>query len=384
MKKILYILILIVSITLCGCWGHIDMNDLNILYGVGVDLNRDNEYVFVTESISPIGNKDETQKTSPLNFYTSKGESIFEAARNLTKTASGKRTFYQTCQVIGVGENLCETSLTPIIDFFTRDSKRRSTSYLVIVDGNAPDFFIKNSNSSQPLSTQLVDIIKLYKYTGYAVNMNLAQTITKSKSVDGTVLLNKFKLNPSEKGQNKVEPVLDGSGVFYKNKLIGFLNSQETMAANIVSKQIKQTTLVVNKDNNETPYYNTTVEFSNLKIKFNPIVENDKYVMNMDIYAKASIVEYTEKESFKNYNYNELENLISESLKKLIYSTYVKSKNELKVDALGFGKYFSQKNKSISNMTTEGWNNVFCNKFSLNLNVKTNIINTGCTLEKSD
>lgn len=283
-----------------------------------------------------------------------------------------------------MGKNLCENNLTPVIDFFTRDPKRRATNYPVIFDGYVPEFFLKNGESSEPLSARLISIIKLYKYTGYAVNMNLAQTVSRSKNIAGTVLLNKFKLTPSNKIENVYEPILDGTGVFYKNKLMGYFSTQETMVANIISKQIKNAVLVINKDKDNSLYPNITVELSSFKIKFIPIIENDKYTMNVDIKTKGAIVEYCENQSLKDYDYKELENLVSKSLTDLITNTYLKSQKEFKVDALGFGKYFSQKHKVVSKMKPEEWTDIFCNKFNLKLNVKINIITTGSTIEKSD
>lgn len=380
MKKLLNFMIIIMSITLCGCWGHVDLNELNILYGLSVDFNKDNKYVFITEGISPIGSKEEHGGKSKVNYYTSTGESIFGAARNLTNTAAGKRNFYQSCQAIIIGQSLCEDNITPVIDFFTRDAKRRLTIYPLVFEGNILDLPQKMQVNEEPLSTKLVNIINLHKYTGYSVHKNLAETVTYSKGVPGTVLLNKFKIDTN----NNNEPVIDGTGVFYKNKLVGNFDSEETMVANIISKDINRAVVVVNKDNNLPYYNNITVEISKFKTKFLPVVEDDKYVMKVDIKMVGKIVEYSEGDSLLEYNFKELENIVSKYLTDLINKTYLKSKIEFKVDALGFGEYFSKKYKYISKMKPEEWNYIFNNNFELKLNLKTNIVNTGSTVEKSD
>lgn len=380
MKKLLSFIIIIISITLCGCWGHLDLNELNILYGLSIDFNENKKYVFITEGISPIGSKEESGGKSKVNYYTSTGESIFGAARNLTNTAAGKRSFYQSCQAIIIGQSLCEDSITPVIDFFTRDAKRRLTVYPLVFEGNILDLPQKMQVNEEPLSTKLVNIINLYEYTGYSVHKNLAETVTSSKGVAGTVLLNKFKIDTN----NMNEPIIDGTGVFYKNKLIGTFDSEETMIANIVSKDISKSVIVVNKDNTLPSFNKVTVEISKFKTKFSPIIEDGKYMMKMDIKMVGKIVEYSEDDSLIEYNYKELENIVSKYLSELINKTYLKSKREFKADALGFGEHFSKKYKNISKMRPEEWNEIFTNNFELKLNLKTNIVNTGSTVEKSN
>lgn len=380
MKKLLSFIIIIITITLCGCWGQIDLNELNILYGLSIDYNEDKKYVFITEGISPIGSKEEHGGKSKVNYYTSTGESIFGAARKLTNTAAGKRSFYQSCQAIIIGQSLCKDSITPVIDFFTRDAKRRLTVYPLVFEGNILDLPQKMQVNEEPLSTKLVNIISLYKYTGYSVHKNLAETVTASKGVAGTVLLNKFKIDIN----NRNEPIIDGTGVFYQNKLIGTFDSEETMIANIISKDISKSVIVVNKDNTLPSFNKVTVEISKFKTKFYPIIEDGKYMMTMDIKMVGKIVEYSEEDSLLEYNFKELETIVSNYLTDLINKTYLKSKREFKVDALGFGEYFSKKYKNISKMKPEEWNDIFDNNFELKLNLKTNIVNTGSTVEKSN
>lgn len=333
------------------------------------------------EGSAPTQQKSDAKDTVNINYSKAIGDSIFDAARNLTKNSSGKRSYYQTCKTIVLGRKICETSITPIIDFITRDPKRRSTIYPIVFDDDISDFFLKGDKLYEPLSSEIVDIIQLYKYTGYAVDINLAEAISKSRNISGTVLLNKFKFTSNDTGN--LGPVLDGTGVFYDNKLVGYFDLQDTMVANIISQKIKQTLIVLSEDINGEPYNNMTIELSKFKTKFDPMIKDNKYLMNIDISADATIIEYSQDKSLIDYDYKKLEKLISEQMKSLINKTFFKCKTQFKVDALGLGNKFQRKYKNISKIGSEEWNNIFYNNMDLNINIKINIVSTGATLEKS-
>lgn len=381
-KRFCVIFLIFINIILCGCWGHTDLNELNILSGYGFDLDENNKFSIIVEGISPTKPKEDLSSNSESNYFSAMGKSIFDAARNLTKDSIGRRSYYQTAQVVVMGKKLCDTTIVPVMDFITRDPKRRSTVYPVIVEGYAKDFFIKH-NPIEPLGSEIKNIINLYKYTGYAVDMNIAQTISTSQGITRTVLINKFKLSPSNKDKKVYQCVLDGTGVFSENKLIGYFNSKETMVANIISNKVKNVVMVIDNNQKEKSIRNITIELSDFKTKLKPTIKNDKYIINVDIKAKAEIVEYTQEQSLKDYDYNKLEKLISDNLKGMINETNLKCKTELKADALGFGNYFARKYKHVYKMKPDQWNDIYCNELDVIINVKANIRNSGATIEKS-
>lgn len=385
MKKIIkWLVLIIISITFCGCWGYNDIKNLNILNGMGIDLNEENDFFVIYEIINTNKSKDSHYSEEDRSYYSSVGKSIFEAGRKLTTFASGKRLYYQTCEVAILGQKLCETGITPMIDFFTRDPKRRTTIYPIVVEGNMENFFSNDVKVTETMSSALVNIIKLYEYTGYAVNKNLSKTNIDSQSITGTALINKFKLYPKKNMESAYEPVLNGVGVFYKNKLVGSLNLEETMVSNILTKKVKNSIMVINNKESKESGRNISIEFSKFKTKLTPIIDNDNYVMNISIDVNGAIVQYSEKEMLATYNYDELKKLSSQYLVNLINETFVKCKNDIKADALNFGNVFSNKYKDISEMNSDDWTNIFCNKLTIKTNVKVNFTTTGTTLEKSD
>lgn len=385
MKKIFnWILLIIITITFCGCWGYTDIKKLNISNGMGIDLNEENDFFITYEIINPRRSRDSNLSGESRSYYSSEGKSIFEAARRLTRYASGKRIYYQTCEVVVLGEKLCKTNITPMIDFFTRDPKRRATLYPVVIEGDMKKLFSNDVKVTETMSSALVNTIKLYEYTGYAVNKNLSKTNIDSQSITGTALINKFKLIPKKNMESDSEPVLDGVGVFYKNKLVGDLSLEETLVANILTRKVKNTIIVIKKDDEKESGRNITVEFSKFKTKLKPIIDNDKYIMEINIDVNGAIVQYTEKESLSNYNYEELKEFSSQYIVKLIDETYSKCKKDIKADPLNFGNVFSNKYKTISEISCDEWTNIFCNKLSIKTNVKVNFTTTGTTLEKSD
>src|SRR5690625_541667 len=95
MKQALYVSFTIFSccIILIGCWSRVELNELSIAFALGIDL-VDDEYVVSAQVINP-GEISPARsggggEQAPVATYETKGQTLFEAFRHMTKIVPRK------------------------------------------------------------------------------------------------------------------------------------------------------------------------------------------------------------------------------------------------------------------------------------------------------
>ena len=129
MRKIL--LVVIILITLTGCYNYRELNDLAIVSAISVS-KVDEEYNVIVQVVKPKKEQDTSNINQP-NFITfkSKGETLQEAFRLIVKE-SPKKIYGAQMQVLLLDESVAKDDLSDILDFFAREPEVRNEFYVLV------------------------------------------------------------------------------------------------------------------------------------------------------------------------------------------------------------------------------------------------------------
>ena len=125
---LLCILILLIQ---TGCWGGREINDLEIVVGMGVDKDSTPGNILLTAQIAKPGEMGKTSgndggsgDTKAFWNVNSTKSAIFDAARDITHK-TGNRLFVSHSQVVIFGNDIAAEGLQKYIDFFLRAHEMR-------------------------------------------------------------------------------------------------------------------------------------------------------------------------------------------------------------------------------------------------------------------
>jgi len=111
--------------TLSGCLGGREINDLEIVIGIGVDKDENTGNILLTAQVvkddtagRATGNGSGGDSKAFWNVY-SRGNSIFDSVRQITHK-TGNRLFISHSQVVIFGNDIAEEGLQGYVDFFLR------------------------------------------------------------------------------------------------------------------------------------------------------------------------------------------------------------------------------------------------------------------------
>lgn len=351
MKKILILLIMILSLT--GCKDYIEINDLAILTGIVIDYTNDMYEVTAQLIIN--------EKESNIEIFTTKSSSINEAIAELSKL-SNKEVFISHLKVLIVTDSIIKNNID-FKDYFLRSSKSKMNFFVYVIDQNIKDKVLsiyKDNNSSA------IYIEKMMKF-----NQNIFSSSTPLK-------FSEYAYYSLEKGYDNIYPKIDivknnDKEVLYLSNLITFKDSKEinlteneSIFYNILTNKANKSSLTIDCDNNTF-----SIEIQDIKTKYK--FKNNK--IYLDNKSKTKIIDYkckydlNEKKSIEKLT-NLTNNYIEDNINNLL--NFIKENN---TDIIGIGNYI-YKHKTNYFKDNNKWN-TYLNDINIEVKSNTNITSIG-------
>lgn len=142
--------------SLSACWNYLDLDQITIVAGIGIDEGEEKKYCVSIETIIvDSGEKESKTKSSLLEC---EGDTIWEGLSGINSKLPTK-LYYGDVQVLAISEDLARAGkLEEILESFFRDSERRETVD-VIISGNktARRLIAADSKKGDIVSYQISD-----------------------------------------------------------------------------------------------------------------------------------------------------------------------------------------------------------------------------------
>ena len=239
MKKILILISFILLLT--GCYDNIELDDLAIITGVGIDY-KDNNFYLTYEILSDTKTE---QDTAMLSYTVSgSGKSISEAFINTNYKVS-KKSYFAHLKVVILSESIINGYFDKITDYILRDTNIRSEFKVVIANGTTPEEILKNNSDKHPVVSEvIVNLIDNEKYNNnLVIGETFKQIVAKLISNNYDVILNTVSIEDDEMAINN-------SYIFKKYNYQNTLSKQDSALYNMLTKNIKSLEFDKYYDNN--------------------------------------------------------------------------------------------------------------------------------------
>ncbi|MBC8060942.1 MAG: Ger(x)C family spore germination protein, partial [Clostridiaceae bacterium] len=280
MKKsklvILIFIIAICPIILCGCWNYKEIESMGIVVGMAIDKDIiTNKYIMTVEIITI-----KSQGPSPTissEFYSSEGESILSAEREVVGKTGFPLLWYEA-KVVIISESVARDGVIPVIDWTNRDSDLRADMWMIIAKGNSAAEILKNKiNPDEIVALHLNETMKRWKLLSKFPDSKLWSFIDGIASEGKSEAVAAVK---NESSEGIIIPI--GSAVFKADKLVGYLDGNETLYMLMVKNKIKEGVITLkNVSGSDT---SITLEIFKNKTKLTPLYSNGKVSLIIDIY----------------------------------------------------------------------------------------------------
>ncbi|HAN09566.1 MAG TPA: Ger(x)C family spore germination protein [Clostridiales bacterium] len=373
MKKLLAILSIVPIIFLSGCWSSREINTMAIVIGIGID-KTESGYLVTVQVLNQkaIASKKPVDEPSVI-LYSEEGKNLEEIMRRFT-TKTSSILYNAHLRIVVIGEDVAKDGIKDILDFFARGHEFRTDFFFVItkdttanrvlsiltpfegVPGMKMFDSLKNSEDTWA-STKSIRIVELVNdiladgknpvITGVEVTDEITDNKMATTSIDAlkqTQVTNRTKYF--------------GLGAFKKDKLVGWLDEDESKGYNYIIGNVKETVGYAEYGQK----VKITYEVISAKSEIKADLVNGKPTMNVkiDIIANIGTVD-GEFDVSKKENEKILSDIAEKKVKLICKKVLNKTQKDLKTDIFEFGEVIHREYPKVWEKIKDDWNNEFVN-----------------------
>lgn len=375
--KIKVSVIIIVFLLICsGCWNNRDLTDLAIVSGMGLDLCEDGKTELTVQVIKGSSMKTEgsTGHEQAYTIVSAKGETTFEAVRNLISRIN-KKAFFAHTRLIILSEDYAREGVYQFIDFYERDNETRRRSDVIIAKNiKAKEVLninsdlekipavkivetLQSSNSlSKSLKTRFIDILKHYSHKGHALVVPIIYPI-------------------KDKVERQKDLDIEGSAILKEGKFVGYLDPYQTRGYLFADNKVQSSIIVIPSPADNEKLVAVEVIRSDGKVSAN--IKDNKISFNIEIEAEGNLGEQLDDNDLtKEDMIKGIEKNVEEKIKSEIESAINISQKEYNADIFGFVNEIYQNHFSYWEKNINDWDYIYSST-PVNIKVKFDLRRTG-------
>lgn len=364
-KILISLLLTAVMLTEPACWDQREVERLGIIMAVGVEPAPGGRFQVIVQEIVPSaqvrgagggggGPMGGSQK--PYRNRSTEGNTIFEAVRKLSRQ-SPRQLFFAHNQVIILSEDLVrQRGVKEIMDFFERNPQIRRTTWLLVARTSIVNLLDVSGRIEATPAQRIFGTINEQELSSQYAVQRLGDflELMESESTHPFTAVVETVPNPAAPKQPQQgaatgqvpEPdrnvLLNGTAVFRRDKMAGWLNSRESRGLLWVRGEVNGGIIEVpNPDEKEK---HVSLEILRSKTKLRPEIRDGQIYITVEIKEESNVgettgpLELTEPEVIQ-----KLESLQSAAIQAEIEAALAKAQQEYGVDVFGFGEAVHRK-----------------------------------------
>lgn len=368
MKKILLLLPMLSIFILTGCYDYSDINDRAMVGGVAFDKEGDEYIVSVqvmymkqTSSESPTG------QIHPVTI-SGRGKSIRMALNNILLNEPRTLCFTQV-QIVIVQEKIAKEGILSILDFFGRHYETREQFEILISKEPTAAELLKVETVLEPFP--IYNILKRMQVTGkehgatgslkYDVFLSYLLKKNINPVLSGMTIEGDKSMANSEDNIKNIEPLshlqLSGLGVFKSDKLLGWLDTSESIGYNFAVGKIKAGVIDFPCDDKGN-YASVQINKSKTSMKID--LKGDKPKVKIEIAPAARVAEINCDLGATNTTIlKKMKQMTNKEIEKLVKKAIDTTQNKFNSDILGFGQLAYQKDPKYWKKNKDKWDQIY-------------------------
>ena len=383
MKRIKFLILLLPLLS--GCYNYRELNELGITTAVSIDY-KDNNFYVIAEVINPIKQQDaSSSNNSPFINYNSSSSSLQDAFRKVV-LESPRQLYAAQLEIIVLSEEVVNNHLEEVLEYFARDPESRTEIKIIVAKTEDSTKAItlqtlltslSSSNIIKSLDLQSKVLGMAYPVTlNELLNMYIdpyLEVVLPSMTLYGNYEIGDEKENITTSSPKAIVKI-DGSTITKDNKILGYLDLEESKILNLINGKLKETIIKMN-------YYDGYIIFepNRIKVSRELDIKNNIIKINISGYSKT-------KEIQSNINAKdpkEIEKLnkaLNMELEKKITDTFNSIREKYSTDVFGFQELSYRTDYKYFKENCTNWYEDIYPKIKLEVKANVRLYEKGSTL----
>jgi spore germination protein KC len=358
MKKIITVIVFIsLLIPAEGCSSR-EIEKLAVVNVQGFDkvtIDGHDQYQVTDRVLNPQSSKGPANPSQDQEILlTGTGKTLQETSRAAT-LRTPRQPFFGQMEAIVVGENLAKDGVEPVIQLLGRYPEARLRAYLMVAKGTAYDVLNSQPEMDETLSREIIDLadasnVKVGVTCSCDLNEFFQSILANDKAATAGVIV---KTKSSTSDEDRVNLV--GMAAFRKDKLVGYLNLEETIGYLLLWNKFKNFRTPIAITRSDKQKYTYLLE--NDKCKIVPEIEGDSVHFNITIKTTGNVDDVSGIDVTSD-TVPDLENEISKRIDEIVQGTIDRAQG-LNSDVVGFAYWLHRKYPDDWNLWKNKWDQMF-------------------------
>lgn len=383
MKRIKFLILLLPLLS--GCYNYRELNELGITTAVSIDY-KDNNFYVIAEVINPIKQQDaSSSNNSPFVNYNSSSSSLQDAFRKVV-LESPRQLYAAQLEIIVLSEEVVNNHLEEVLEYFARDPESRTEIKIIVaktedsIKAITLQTLLTSLSSSNIINS--LDLQSKVLGMSYPVTLNellnmyidpYLEVVLPSMTLYGNYEIGDEKENITTSSPKAIVKI-DGSTITKDNKILGYLDLEESKILNLINGKLKETIIKMN-------YYDGYIIFepNRIKVSRELDIKNNIIKINISGYSKT-------KEIQSNINLKDpkevkkLNKALNMELEKKITDTFNSIREKYGTDVFGFQELYYRTNYKYFKENCTNWYENIYPKIKLEVKANVRLYEKGNTL----
>ncbi|GIM47134.1 putative spore germination protein YfkR [Collibacillus ludicampi] len=372
--------LILISLSLTGCWDRIETSDLALVMATAIDEGADGRVEVSTQLALPAkmggltgqGGAASGVGKDAFTVVSAQGRDIVDANQKMQKKLS-RRLFQSHRRVIIFGERLARKGVKEVLDGLTRDPENRLRTFVLVAKGIEGKELLK---VSYPFEFVPSEAIREMERSNVGLNVTLRDFLimneTGSDSYMGVIEDQEKEKTNHSTGDKKYFRV-NGSALFHDQKLVDFLSDEETRGLKAITGRYKHGFITLSFPGGTE---NVTISVLSMKTKLEPVIRGDRLVMRVRVKSEGDIHENDTRYDMADPKVIKIvEQMVEKEIEQRFMRTvrHVQNKH---LDVLGFGEAIHRKDPERWKSLKKDWNQRF-SQMEVKIDVSSKIWRTG-------
>lgn len=383
MKRIKFLILLLPLLS--GCYNYRELNELGITTAVSIDY-KDNNFYVIAEVINPIKQQDaSSSNNSPFVNYNSSSSSLQDAFRKVV-LESPRQLYAAQLEIIVLSEEVVNNHLEEVLEYFARDPESRTEIKIIVA---------KTEDSTKAITLQTLltslsssNIIKSLDLQSKVLGMSYPVTLNELLNMyidpylevvlPSMTLYGNYEIGDEKENITTSSPKaivkIDGSTITKDNKILGYLDLEESKILNLINGKLKETIIKMN-------YYDGYIIFEPNRIKVSRELDIKNNIIKIDISGYSKTKEIQSNIDLKDpKEVEKLNKALNMELEKKITDTFNSIREKYSTDVFGFQELYYRTDYKYYKENCTNWYEDIYPKIKLEVKANVRLYEKGSTL----
>lgn len=357
-RWIRFMLLVLLTATLSGCWDRREVNDIAIVSGMAFDkvggkYRLSVQFPLAGQLGGAGGGGGGTSGAKSWYVDSGTGISLKEADAHLQRSLS-RQLYYAHRRVMVVGESAAREGISSLLDITVRTAQNRMSALFVVAKGEGLEVL----NTNALLEQQPAEIIREITVNSVKRPRTIKQmvNILLKEGMDACApyFVSEHTVAGAE-GQDKQRVTLEGLALFKGDKLAGYLQGDAAKGLVWAMNQARHPTVTVKAPDGTG---NIGVSFPENHVYLVPVGSGKDIAMKVKVRAYSTLFENMSAYKSSADNMLELNKVVAAKLQSDIEKG-IKAAQQLKSDVCGFGDTIYRKKSKEWRQIKGDWEQIY-------------------------